>query len=273
MTELLRNTPRDRSWHAWSGSTGDLERLAKLLRELIEKRRTEALKSWDANNPQERDSGAVETYRLERRNEVVNEASPNGRLWQDGDIIKGSLDDILRELDPRSFEMLCMGARFSRDGEQDFVAVSLMRTKKFRDQPRLGIAVNIASTDRDWTLSSFTQLRKEVSKDTPSWRFARSLPVRLLVSGSITLSVYLILLLLVAPVTSNWTFVWLVILSITAGNLTINDWTWNRFFPPIEISQSGKSAVWPRLTLLVSLFLSLPIGLLVNYLYSILTQP
>jgi hypothetical protein len=237
LTEISRTTRKTRSWHAWSSTIGDIERLSTKFEEIV----------------------------LERAKEIEGPQPfiAQMTLDQDGDEVVGPLENVQAEIDRRTFDSIRWSAGDTTRPDNIFIFIYRRRQPQYRS----GVHFGVSSEDRSWASSAFTQLSRQLELSVPSWSWIRRQSVRMVltllpVCGSIAYLGVIATSKLQYPVLQV-----LFTLSIAAALVVIvvSDQIFNWFFPIAEITLDGNPSSWRRIGGLVIYLAGLPLGILVNW--------
>lgn len=189
----------------------------------------------------------------------------------------GKVDPVLAEMDRRSTRSL----RYVTDGIRPpsrlfrglsesvtdglYIRLGPPDSSFFHDSDQVCVVVTSPSTG--WARSSFARICDEVEKGVPKWSFVR-LPVFRFMLGAFYFAVpYLAVMLAIQPELDRWLMIGVITAgaALLLGMLEITGKLTDWLFPAFEVFQEGgQPSGTRRATALISLLITIPIGILVN---------
>ncbi|WP_182881678.1 hypothetical protein [Microbispora sp. H10949] len=279
-----RRTPRresfgdSREWLAWSGEMGDLQRIGRIIEDLYEKRQNAIASEVRRQEYDERreeggsNQNTIGEFTVHAVHSTVNYIAPPavddifeypflGLIIASKRKIWGDMDDILTEVDRRSVKKLIfVGAMHPGDR----VVVTFSREDAF------AVKLEVASTDVGWAHQAFARLMDEIEKGVPRWEFIlhrgfgyiwpRALAT-LLLAAAVTAAFYDKL----KATTNGLSFIFFASFLVFIFTSS-SDWFTRWLFPKFEILGEGApSTATRRLGLIFGIAVSIPIGIMVNW--------
>ncbi|MFY1596177.1 hypothetical protein [Micromonospora sp. WMMD737] len=286
-----RTTFRQRSWGAWAGDLRELHALANILRESIRERQQTALKELEelidsVGNEIEREPSDFKRNKLNQlrgsRERILSgkiEFFVRLDVEDQHETVSGQAEEVLSELDRRSTKSVAMTASPYRylagdihdvelEHESTLIEGIYLRLGGSSRSNLLGAEVRVSSPDTGWARSTFARIVDEIEKGVPRW--ARLRRHFLLPAVFMTVALAILGFSVAYSVKEYWRD-WPV-LPVLAGfvgfmgfplayGTKLFDW----LFPPFEVTGEGSQPSGARrIAVIVSLMLSIPIGVFVN---------
>lgn len=244
MTDVIRQTSRNAAWRAWSGDLGDLGRIAEIFSRAC-KQRAEAITRIH------REHAAYTKWCSCERD--ADDSVALAVLHEGRDTVGGPVDSVLGIIDRRTVRGLdfVLGTPMGSDLKLAFNT----------DVYGCAVKLEMKSVDQDWVRQTYSALCDEIGKGVPRWQFMRR-------------DVNVVLLGWVAPLVAGAAFLpaamahhilflpmAIVVLLLMIGIPFGASWA----FPAFEITYEGVSSTGSRrLSYLIGLLSSIPIGVVVN---------
>jgi hypothetical protein len=251
MPDIRRTTRREKTFRAWAGESAEVERLAVVLQNLLD-RRIKTLDGDQMGHP-----GVSLTFR-------------------DGsDEVAGPWHEILPEMDPRTVSEFSLMAVIEAEDVEEERAVLEFARKPSSDSPE-PIRLQVFSVDQGWARQAFVTLQEELEKGVPRWNLVHSHIGSIAFGWSLFLSTTFVLFRLISLLplrsASNPEEMaakdWVITVSAIAVTIfflsksgAVREW----FFPRLEIVRNGSNQTSARrLALLGTLAAELLVGIVVN---------
>ncbi|MFG1818531.1 hypothetical protein ACGFIF_32530 [Kribbella sp. NPDC049174] len=277
-----RITRRHREWQAWTGTTADLERIAKVMSQLMDQRRESLVAKYEAEHPKptapvDEEKAAEDVtatvyfelmdYKsamqqrdaeLERLNDVGVRFS---LVDNHSDEVIGDPAAVLMEFDKRTYRALTFEGRFPPRHYGESLSIKMNRST-----PAPGVKFEVESVDPGWAKQAMAEISEEIDHGAPWWGFFRSMLGTVIFNLIVYLMVVVTFSLLVDL--ADWkNKYWIA--AAAAGVFVIAmqvvESSFRLIFPPVEIVAEGEKPRGARvIPYLVALALAAVVSVAVN---------
>ena len=253
--EVVRRTSLTRKWKSWSGELQDLQRLISLVEQLAVQRMPETTIVTSGEQDPEGGNAQKKLVRV--------------TIIDGTDSTNGPPKEVLGELDRRTVDIVQI--RTSLPTGDDDLIVSLSKIDR-RSEPfaRMGVAVDIKSSNPGWARQCLAQISNEIDKSVPKWSFFLTMLGRLVLLALGFAAVTCVALLIEARHIHKAFEGWAIFTVFITLFIASWSWIWGPpliqwLFPSFELyGEGGSSSGGRRLAALIGSLAAFLLGIIVN---------